>query len=365
MQNTRGTYEGLLKLNPSQRPFVLTRAPYAGGQRYAATWTGDNASTWNHLRMSTPMLLNLGLSGFGIAGDDIGGFGGSPPMDLLTRWFEVGAFNPIYRDQTEKGSNAQEPWVGGPVHESIRKRFIEERYWLLPYIYTLAEENSRTGMPLMRPLFLEFPNAAKDGHPLDLDAGSEFMFGPALLVAPAMFQEEPQNYKVKLPAGDWYDYWTGRKVVGTEIEIKPALAELPVFVRAGSIIPLQPLVQNTGEKPRGPLELRVYPGADCSGSVYQDDGITFAYRQGEFFRQAFSCEVAAGEVRLRFGAREGTWAPWWKETEIALYGWGSAKVSVTLNGRPVPGSRYDAAHGVLRVNIPDPTGGGELRVSAR
>ncbi|MGA3202215.1 MAG: TIM-barrel domain-containing protein, partial [Bryobacteraceae bacterium] len=207
MENSRGTYEGLLKLNPNQRPFVLTRATYAGGQRYAATWTGDNRSTWNHLRLSTPMLLNLGLSGFAIAGDDIGGFSGSPPMDLLTKWIEIGSFNPIFRDHTEKGTNPQEPWVGGPAHEAIRRRFIEERYRLMPYIYTLAEESSRDGMPLMRPLFFEFPH-------VDLDPGNEFMWGPSILVAPAMFEEDPQNYSAKLPSGDWYDYWTGKKISG-------------------------------------------------------------------------------------------------------------------------------------------------------
>ena len=377
MENSRATFEGLLKLNPNQRPFVLTRATYAGGQRYSATWTGDNHSTWNHLRLSIPMLLNLGLSGFAIAGDDIGGFGGSPPMDLLTKWIEVGAFNPIFRDHTEKGSNPQEPWVGGPVHEAIRRKFIEERYRLLPYIYTLAEENSRNGMPLMRPLFLEFPN-------VDLDPGNEFMWGPGLLVAPAMFQEEPQNYSARMPSGEWYDYWTGKEITRRapggdpvitgaaksppavmEVNIKPALAELPVFVRGGSIIPLQPLVQSTGEKPKGPLELRVYPGPNCNGSIYQDDGISFAYKQGEFLRQAFSCEVAEGEVRLKFSAREGSWAPWWKETEVVLYGWQSATANVTFGGKPVSGSRYDQARGVLRIRIPERAGGGELRVKSK
>jgi len=376
MENSRGTFEGLLKLNPNLRPFVLTRATYAGGQRYAATWTGDNHSTWNHLRLSIPMLLNLGLSGFGIVGDDIGGFGGSPPMDLLTRWIEVGAFNPIFRDHTEKGSNPQEPWVGGEVHEAIRRKFIEERYRLMPYIYTLAEENSRDGMPLMRPLFLEFPN-------VDIDAGNEFMWGPSLLVAPAMFQEDPQNYSARLPAGDWYDYWTGKKIEGKppegdpvidgpakgpaavmEVDIKPVLAELPVFVRGGSIIPRQPLVQSTSETPKGPLELRVYPGANCSGSIYQDDGISFAYRRGEFLRQSFTCEVAEGEIRLKFGAREGSYAPWWKEREVVLYGQ-IANASATLDGKPVSVLAYDAANRALRVRIPEQAGGGELRVKSK
>ena len=376
MENSRGTYEGLLKLNPNQRPFVLTRATYAGGQRYSATWTGDNRSTWNHLRLSIPMLLNLGLSGFAIAGDDIGGFGGSPPMDLLTKWFEIGSFNPIFRDHTEKGTNPQEPWVGGPAHEAIRRHFIEERYRLMPYIYTLAEENSRDGMPLMRPLFLEFPH-------VDLDPGNEFMWGPSILVAPAMFEEDPQNYSAKLPSGDWYDYWTGKKITGKapggdpvitgaakgppaviEVSIKPALADLPVYVRGGSVIPFQPLVQSTSEKPNGPLELRVYPGANCSGSIYQDDGVSFAYKQGAFLRQAFQCAVSAGEIQLTFSARQGSYAPWWKETEVVFYGQ-TAPANVTLNGKTIAGSKYDAATRTLRIRIPDQPAGGELRVNSK
>jgi alpha-glucosidase len=379
MLNTRGTYEGLLKLNPNQRPFVLTRATYAGGQRYSATWTGDNNSTWSNLRLSTSMLLSLGLSGFGIAGDDIGGFGGSPSMELLTRWFEVGAFNPIFRDHSDKGTNPQEPWVGGPMHEAIRKHFVEERYRLLPYIYTLAEEHSRTGMPIMRPLFLEFPDATEDKHPLDLDAGGEFLFGPSLLVAPEPFGEMPMNYTVKLPPGEWFDYWTGRKVQGKAatgnpltdgtpknppavlaLDIKPVLAELPVYARAGSIVPVQPLVQSTAEKPRGPLELRVYPGPNCNGTVYQDDGISFAYRQGEFFRQAFHCEASNGELSLQLAAAEGSFKPWWTELEVVVFGVPST-AKATQNGKTVV-SRYDAPHAALRIRIPAASASSELRV---
>ena len=149
MQNSRATYEGLRKLEGNRRPFVLTRATYAGGQRFAASWTGDNSSTWNHYRISIPTLLSLGLSGYPLVGDDIGGFIGSPPPDLLTRWIELGAFNPIFRDHTEKGTLDQEPWVHGAEQEAIRKRYIEARYRLLPYLYTLAEEAARTGVTLL------------------------------------------------------------------------------------------------------------------------------------------------------------------------------------------------------------------------
>jgi alpha-glucosidase len=149
-----------------------------------------------------------------------------------------------------------------------------------------------------------------------------------------------------------------------EVNITPVLAELPVFVRGGSVIPRQPLVQSTSETPTGPLELRVYPGANCHGSIYQDDGISFAYRRGEFLRQSFTCEVAEGETRVKLGAREGSFAPWWKETELVLYGQ-TANADVTLDGKPVSVVTYDAVNRVLRIRIPEPAGGGELRVKSK
>jgi alpha-glucosidase len=325
MENSRATFEGLLALNPNTRPFVLTRATYAGGQRYAATWTGDNSSTWNHLRLTTPMLENLGLSGFAFSGADVGGYAGSPSTDLVTKWLEIGAFQPIDRDHTEKGSADQEPWVGGPEQEAIRRRFVETRYRLIPYLYTLADEASRTGLPLVRPLFLEFPNAAPDRHPLDIDPASsaEFLLGPDLLIAPPPFVDEVEPYPVTLPSRDWYNFWTGEKVPQPmpasallTVPEHPDLATLPVFVRGGTILPMQPLVQNTNETPTGPLELRVYTGdpgenRTCSGSLYLDDGKTQAYRQGNFLRIAFTCTTENGALQIHIGAHQGTYPTWW------------------------------------------------------
>ena len=189
-------------IKPDTRPFILTRASYAGGQRYAATWTGDNSATWNHLRLTTSMLKNLGLSGFSLAGADVGGYAGTPSAELLTKWIEIAAFQPLDRDHAEKGTGPHEPWANGPTQEAIRRRFIDTRYELLPYLYTVMEENIRTGLPLLRPLFLEFPDAAADHHPIDLDpdAGGEFMVGPDLLVAAPPFPDKANDYDAKLPS---------------------------------------------------------------------------------------------------------------------------------------------------------------------
>src|SRR3984885_1305147 len=373
MENSRATYDGLLELKPQQRPFVLTRATYTGGQRYAATWTGDNSSTWNHLRMSTPMLLSLGLGGFSMAGDDIGGYAGSATSDMLTKWLEVGAFNPIYRDHTEKFTDDQEPWAGGPEAEAVRRRYIEERYRLMPYLYTLAEENSRTGIPMMRPLFLEFPNATADRHPMDLDTPNQFMLGRSLLVAPAVYPDEPDAYAVTLPPGEWYDFWNGMKVVagspaavavrtgapigvGTlqSFKIKPELNVLPVFVRGGSILPFEPLVQSTQEKPIGPLQLKVYPadqGGACLGSLYQDDGISFDYKKNDFLRIKYDCETTGKGMRFHIGAREGKFQPWWTEIEVTIFDWSSAPASVLYDGRPVSKFSLDAAAHALTITL--------------
>jgi alpha-glucosidase len=399
MQNSRATFEGLRTLDPSTRPFVLTRASYAGGQRYAATWTGDNSSTWNHLRMTTFMIENLGLSGFAFTGADVGGFAGTPSTELLTKWLEIAAFQPIDRDHTEKGSGDQEPWVGGPGQEAIRRRFIEERYHLLPYLYTLAEEASRSGLPIVRPLFLEYPNAAADGHPLDNDAPGEFLVGHDLLVAAPPFPDEDGPYDVVFPTPAWYNYWTGERIarpapapvdpllppspldlVPLRIQARPALDTLPVFVRAGAIIPIEPLVQSTNETPQGPLTLRVYAGSgaesgasngassragseadsqagngtgsDCEGSLYLDDGHSYDYQQGKYLRMKFSCTTTPNGFHLHADPQEGSYPPWWKEIRIELYGWKPSANTVSINGQPssVPVANLD--HGIS-ITLPD------------
>jgi alpha-glucosidase len=328
MQNVRATYEGMLRLQPNLRPFVLTRAAYAGTERYAATWTGDNSATWNHLRISIPQLANLGVSGYAFVGADIGGFNGSPTPELLTRWMELGAFNPIYRNHAAKGTRFREPWVDGPEHESIRKRYIETRYRLLPYIYTSMEESSRSGVPLMRPMFLEFP----DDETLTTN-GEEYMFGSSLLVAPKVWPFV-DAYSITLPKGDWYDYWSGTRVGGGKtVMVDPPLDTLPIFVRAGSILPQQPLIQHVGEIPRGPLQLRVYPGPQCGGDLYMDDGDTLAYQHGETLRVHFTCTATSGGVQVDVAAPQGPYQPWFKELQIIVYGTVKPS-SVELDGKP-------------------------------
>jgi alpha-glucosidase len=375
MENSRATYDGQLALKPDVRPFVLTRATYAGGQRYAATWTGDDSATWNHLRLTTSMLKNLGLSGFSLAGADVGGYAGTPSPELLTKWIEISAFQPIDRDHAEKGTGDHEPWANGPEQEEIRRQYIQERYKLLPCLYTVMEEGTRTGLPLLRPVFLEFPDAAPDRHPIDVDlnASGEFMVGPDLLVAAPPFLDKANDYDAELPSAGWYDFWTGKQVgeVQTQtvsgglqpeagagptlstIRIHPQLATLPVFVRPGAILPTEPLVQSTEEKPQGALTLRVFPGPDCSGDLYQDDGATFAYKRGEYLRMNFTCAALPGGngLTIHIGKHEGGYLAWWKEIAVEVNGLSAAPVSVTVNGRS---TRVTARGQTFTLLVPDP-----------
>jgi alpha-glucosidase len=353
MENARATYDGIRKLQPDERPFVLTRAAYSGAQRYAATWTGDNSATWNHLAMSTPMLLSMGLSGYAFVGDDIGGFAGSPPANLLTRWYELGAFNPIDRDHAEKNSLDHEPWVNGPEQEAIRRKYIELRYKLLPYIYTLTEETTRTGIPLMRPIFLEYPQSPEffnDDH--------DFLFGPDLFVSPVV-TEKLDAQGVALPPGEWYDYWTSEKRTGKDkIDLHPRLDEVPLYVRAGAIVPMQPLVQYTGEKPDGPLQLRVYlptstAGNNCRGSLYLDDGHTYAYQKGEFLRVNYSCEVSTAFVRVVSTVEKSAYLPWWKSAELTLVGAASLPKEVRVGDQVIHEWRYDSQIHSVTLTVPD------------
>jgi alpha-glucosidase len=386
MQNSRGTFEGLLKISPDTRPFVMTRASYAGGQRYAATWSGDNSSTWNHLRQTTPQLINLGLSGFAMSGADVGGFAGSPQPELLTRWLEVAAFHPIDRDHTVIDSKPQEPWENGTQEDvDLRRQYIEERYRLLPYIYTTAEEMSRTGLPIMRPLLLEFPAPTADGNPIDLANGNVFMLGPDLLIAQSPYPDEVDDYAVALPPVGWYDYWTGAMVEGAagrraidnsrveqpEVQIHRSLETLPVFVRAGSIVPEQPLVESTDEKPQGPLTLRVYPsslpGKDCGGSLYLDDGQSYAFRKGDFLRVEFTCRATAQGLSVQVLPHLGSFPPWWKVVSIDIYGAShpASGASVVIDGAPAtavtPG--FDGEHHRISAVLADDGKGLEYAVT--
>jgi len=301
---SRSTFEGLSRLRPDDRAFVLTRSTYAGGQRYAALWTGDATADWSSLRQSVSMLLGLGLSGFSYVGSDIGGFVRMPSAELCTRWLQVGVFNPFMRMHTELATPDKEPWSFGWQFEKVNKRAIELRYELLPYIYNVIQQASATGIPAMRPLFLEYPNVEYTARIED-----EFLFGSDLLVAPVLW-EEAQNRNVYLPPGDWFDYWTGKKYTGnTTIQIPVTIDSIPMYVRAGGFIARQPVVQNTGEMPGNALEVLIAPTSESRSSLYEDDGHSLKYKTGDFMKRQFHQVREAGSTVVEISAPEGSFRP--------------------------------------------------------
>jgi alpha-glucosidase len=301
---TRSTYEGLRKLRPDERPFILTRATFAGGQRYAAVWPGDNISTWDHFRATIPMLTGMGLSGLSFVGSDIGGFAGAPSAELYTRWLQAGVFYPFMRTHTTIGTPDQEPWSYGTLHESINRRAIELRYQLLPHIYNVMADATTTGLPAMRPLVLEFPD---DPRTWGLD--DQFMVGSDLLIAPVLHEAQRER-EVYLPKGDWFDFWTGRRYEGgAAARIPVTLDSIPIFVRGGGFVFRQPVVQHTGEMAGQPLEVQVFPAAASERVLYEDDGESMAHTQGVSMRRRFSQARSETTTTIDVAAPEGTFRP--------------------------------------------------------
>ena len=288
---SKATYEGL-KQQTGKRPFVITRACYAGSQKYTTVWTGDNQSLWSHLQMAVPQLCNLGLSGMAFAGTDVGGFGADCTAELLCRWVQVGIFSPLFRNHSSNGSIYQEPWQFGEKTVNIYRKFVELRYRLIPYLYDLFYECERTGLPVMRPLVLHYE---QDENTWNLN--DEFLVGENLLVAPVL--EQGQTHRmVYLPEGKWYDFFTGKEYDGGNYYLVDApLDTCPIFAKAGSIIPTYELMQYVGEKPYDTLKMLVFPG-EGSYVHYQDNGTDFAYRDGAYNLYEF-VKNAKGEVSMK------------------------------------------------------------------
>jgi alpha-glucosidase len=312
----RAAREGLLALKPDERPFVITRAGYAGLQRHAMHWTGDNSSWWEHLWMSMPQLQNLGLSGVAWAGVDVGGFGGDTNGELLARWTEFGVFQPFCRNHTTLGTRHQEPWVFGEPYESVCRDMIKLRQRLLPYLYTLFEECHRTGAPILRPLLFDYPE-----DETTYTADDEFLLGDSLLVAP-ITRPGVEHRHVYLPEGTWFYYWSGERFDGPAHVLAHApLGEPALYIKANKAIPMGPDASHTGEKPVDPLTLLFYPAQGIGESaIYEDAGDGFGYERGEYARRNVSCERVEDRIIVRLGGREGSFVPERREVRVGLRG---------------------------------------------
>ena len=279
---TKAVYDGQRATTDQQRVFILTRSGFLGQQRHAAaSWSGDIAPTFDSLRRQIPAGLNFSMSALPYWTTDIGGFLGGDPDDpayqeIYVRWFQYGAFCPIFR--THGARKANELWSYGPRAQEILTNYDKLRYRLLPYIYSLAWKTTSEAYTPMRALVMDFP---ADRNALDIP--DQFMFGPALLVNPVT-KPGATSRTLYLPAGTtWYDFWTGASLKGGQIITAAAPLEImPLYVRAGSIIAMGPELQWTTEHPANPIELRIYPGADGEFTLYEDDGATYAYEKGAY-----------------------------------------------------------------------------------
>jgi len=354
LTRNRMYWEGPQIDRPNERPYALHRNGYAGMQRYGSfLWSGDVYSTWETLKTHVPIALNTALSGIPYWGTDIGGFVPTPEFtaELYVRWFQFGAFCPLFRchGRTWKlrlpwGWNTGDP---GPIEissykgaaipdsnqlhdtrvEPICRKYLELRYRMLPYLYSAVRECATTGMPIMRALWLHFPDDLRS-----VECQDQYMWGKSLLVAPVL-EKGATTRRVYLPPGTWCDFWTGDRVEGgREINRAVDLETLPLYVRAGSILPLGPVKQFVDENVDAPLAVSIYPGANAAFLLYEDDGRSFNYRKGDWMGIAMSWNDAHKKLDLSLASGSRMLAPLRRVIEIELAG---VRKVVHFEGRPV------------------------------
>ena len=327
----RATYEGLQRLQPDKRPYVITRAAYAGIQRYSTMWTGDTVSTWDSLALSIPMFQTLGLSGEPFVGSDVGGFMGRANGELVVRSYQVSFLAPFCRNHKVIDGYDQEPWRFGKYYEDVIRKYLKLRYQLLPFLYSTLEEAHRTGVPLFRPLLLNYQD---DDNTYNLD--DQFIIGNDLLVAPILFPGQTQRM-VYLPKGIWYDYWTNKRYDGgTTIKVDAPMDVVPMFVRGGAIIPKAPAMNYVNEKPHDPITFEIYPDdkGNATTTLYEDDGTSPAYISGGFRRTAVTVSRSASGYRVSVAAPEGRYVTPSRKFAFVVKTVGSGKgTTVTDNGR--------------------------------
>ena len=349
----RATYEGFRRNRPDQRPLVITRAGYPGIQRYSSIWTGDNTASWDHLKLTTPMLLGLGLSGVPFTGTDIGGFIGGPSAELYARWLQAAVLHPFYRTHAAFGTPRREPWSFGPDYERANRATIRLRYRLLPSLYTAFYEHTQTGSPVVKPVFWA---AATDTMALGIQ--DEYLMGDNLLVAPVL-DSATQSRPVYLPAGQWFRMGSNEAAAGGTILTASApsvlrdggdttaLKGLPIYARAGAVVPMQKPMLHDGALPLDTLELHVFPGSATS-MLYEDAGDGYGYQRGQY---------RATTMRTTNGAKGLTVAL----TRTGQYA-GARAFVVTVHAVAKPGrtradgksvaNSYDAARREVRFTVP-------------
>ncbi len=325
----RASLAALEKHRPGRRQWNMIRAGFAGALRYASSWTGANASDWDHLRLSISMILNLGLSGAPLTGADIGGYHGNADGELFTRWLQASCLLPLFRSHTAPGTLQHEPWAFGQPYEVINRVTIQLRYRLLPYLYSVVAQCKEYGWPVVRPLFMAEP----DNH--DLRAVDDcYLLGDAILVAPVL-ERGAVSRSVYLPPGQWYDYWANELLDGGQhIKVTAPLERLPLFVRAGAVLPVLPEMQYASQKSLEMLTLRVYPG-DFETVLYEDKGEGLDYEQGDYRWVYVTCGWE--ESRLTIDRRvAGKYEPGYSKVKLEVVGFEEEPMEVRVDRQGAP-----------------------------
>lgn len=286
-----------------RRLWTISRSFTPGLQRFGvAAWTGDISHSWKEVSATPMKLLNSSLAGMPYYTCDIGGF--YPEKDkpkqpkIIARWMQSGVFYPLMRSHSVRSATPNFPWLYGEEAEDVVRKALELRYRLIPYYYSLAHYAQETGIPLMRPLVMEFPD-----DPAVENLTDQWFMGDGLMAAPILTEQDERE--IYLPDDDWYEFQTNKRIKGNRtIKVHAALDEIPVYVRAGTILPLGPVIQHTGELPGGPLEIHVYPGRDATFTLVEDNGITQDYKNGKLRRTTFNWNDATRKLSWKM---EGTY----------------------------------------------------------
>lgn len=320
LEMVRASYDGA-KASFGKRPFILTRSGYAGLQRYAAIWTGDNRAEDSHMLAGVRLLNSLGLSGVPFTGMDIGGFTGNGTPSLYARWIQIGAFNPYFRSHTGINTKSAEPWAFGEEVLEISRNYINLRYKLMPYLYSTFYEATQNGQPVMRSLAIDYTH---DSNVYDTNFQNQYMFGNAFLVAPFEGYATTTFGKIYFPAGKWYDLYNGEVQNGGQQKIvQLSMHKLPVYVKESSIIPMQSLVQTTAQQPTDTLTINIYQGnMNNRFTYYEDDGTSYAYEGGAFYKRVINYDAA--NKAIFFGKVDGSLKSKFNNIKMIFHGFGNA-----------------------------------------
>ncbi|MDT0608528.1 glycoside hydrolase family 31 protein [Croceitalea rosinachiae] len=315
MQMVRATFDGIKKFTFPKRPFVLTRAGYSGTQRYCATWTGDNVATWEHLWIANVQMQRMCMSGYSFVGSDIGGFAEQPNGELFARWIQMGVFHPFCRVHSSGDHGDQEPWSFGDEVTDITRKFIELRYQLLPYLYTMFYKYVKEGIPMLQSLVYYDQEDTQTHFRTD-----EFLFGEQILVCPVQ-EANAKGRRMYLPKGKWYNYWTEEVVEGgVEKWVSADIDKIPLFIKEGAVIPKYPVQQYVGEKEITELRLDIYykEGVETS-TVYEDQQEGYDYKKGRFSLRKFRQRGKTNELIMQ-QFKDGSYVTTYETFKLHFHG---------------------------------------------